>query len=454
MYTDDCNVLTDEQPAAIPTRFSQPPAVQPRIDAPKKLRDHEALFAALAVVDQAVVSGTRFLATLFVGRLCSPSELGVYSLGFSIIVLVANIQDSLVSGPFFVYQNRLDNERRAWYAGSTFIQQLALSAIVAALLALAAGLSGLLGMSPGSSVMIWTMAGVIPLASLYEFARRFCFAKLSVPTALIWDLVVSGLQMGMMFLVWRNGHLSAATAMFAMGAGSALAGGAWFWQHRAEFRVDRTRIRADWRQNLAFGRWALFSQSIDVTNGYYLQWFLAFTLGTAATGIYSASMTIVQFAHPLTLGISNVLGPAAARAFHKERQRGVRRVVMRGFMFLAASVGTYCLAIAFFGPDILRLLFGKEFVHDRNTVIVLAGATFLATASMAANAGLWALDLPRLSSLTSLFGFAVICVSSWLLVGRLGVLGAACSTLIAGAAGALTRAVCFSQLTRTPRSTT
>ena len=256
----------------------------------------------------------------------------------------------------------------------------------------------------------------------------------------------------MLYLFWKRGQLSAVTAMLAVGAASGVAATTWLWRTRAEFRVDRTCIRPDWGQNLAFGRWALLSQLIEVTNTYYVHWLLAFTLGTAATGLYAASMTIVQFAHPLTLGVSNILSPAAARAFRRGGQFAVRRVVARGFALLAATVGTYCLVVAFFGPEFLGSLFGREFTHDRSTLVALAGATFVGVASLATNAGLWALNRPRLSSLTSLIGLAVLVGSSWLLVGRIGVLGAACSTLLSAAAVAAARSFSFLELTRAPKT--
>ena len=43
---------------------------------------------ALSVLDQGVVSGTRFLTTVLIGRACAPEELGLYSLGFSVVLIV------------------------------------------------------------------------------------------------------------------------------------------------------------------------------------------------------------------------------------------------------------------------------------------------------------------------------------------------------------------------------
>ena len=39
---------------------------------------------ALAILDQVVVSGTRFVTSIIVGRACGPHELGDYTLGFTL----------------------------------------------------------------------------------------------------------------------------------------------------------------------------------------------------------------------------------------------------------------------------------------------------------------------------------------------------------------------------------
>lgn len=45
----------------------------------------------LSLLDQAVVSGTSFITTLLIGRICGAEELGIYSLAFTLIVLGTNL---------------------------------------------------------------------------------------------------------------------------------------------------------------------------------------------------------------------------------------------------------------------------------------------------------------------------------------------------------------------------
>ena len=64
------------------------------------------------MIDQAVVSGASFLATILVGRWCGPGELGVYSLGFTLLVSWGCVQESLIALPYY----RVSNPVMADYA--------------------------------------------------------------------------------------------------------------------------------------------------------------------------------------------------------------------------------------------------------------------------------------------------------------------------------------------------
>src|SRR5215212_9400776 len=72
----------------------------------------------VALVDQGLVSGTRFLATISVGRHCGPHELGTYSLAFALLVLGGCFQEAIVTTPYAVLGQRLRRRSRASYAGA------------------------------------------------------------------------------------------------------------------------------------------------------------------------------------------------------------------------------------------------------------------------------------------------------------------------------------------------
>src|SRR5262249_44258464 len=76
------------------------------------------IFAAL---DQGVVSGTAFLTTVLVGRWDFPSELAVYSIGFSLLASLLAFQDSLILLPYTI-QRHHPFQTASEHAGSSRMQ--------------------------------------------------------------------------------------------------------------------------------------------------------------------------------------------------------------------------------------------------------------------------------------------------------------------------------------------
>ena len=74
------------------------------------------------MVDQGVVSAARFVTNVVIGRACGKEELGLYALGFSVLLLVVCAQESLVTTPYTVFGNRLRGRRRAVRAASALLQ--------------------------------------------------------------------------------------------------------------------------------------------------------------------------------------------------------------------------------------------------------------------------------------------------------------------------------------------
>src|SRR5215216_1683243 len=70
-----------------------------------------------ALIDQGLVSGTRFLTTIIVGRYCGAGDLGTYSLAFSVLVLGCCFQEAIVTTPYAVLGQRLRRRSRTTYAG-------------------------------------------------------------------------------------------------------------------------------------------------------------------------------------------------------------------------------------------------------------------------------------------------------------------------------------------------
>ncbi len=101
-----------------------------------------------AVIDQAVVSGTNFLITVIVGRLCGPTELGLFALVTTIWYLVLAFLESAITSPFAVFVHRLADQERSAYAGSAIAHVIGLSSIATAVIGLLTVVLVLAGLHP------------------------------------------------------------------------------------------------------------------------------------------------------------------------------------------------------------------------------------------------------------------------------------------------------------------
>ena len=144
-----------------------------------------------ALADQAVVSATNFFTGVIIGRTCAKEQLGLYMLGFTIVLFVTGIQQALISTPYVVYSPRLEGLAHARYTGSTLLHQLGLSGIIMMLLALIGG-SLSFGIGPeGLPAVCRSLSISIAFIMFRQYIRYVCFAGMRMLTALSLDVCTS-----------------------------------------------------------------------------------------------------------------------------------------------------------------------------------------------------------------------------------------------------------------------
>ena len=383
-----------------------------------------------SLADQSVVSGTRFLMTILLGRLCGADELGIYSLGFSILMIIQCVQQSLISGPYTVFGHRYRGSARVEFSGSTLVHSGLLAVAATACLGVCAILVTVVSGEQSLSPLFWILTAIVPLILLREFARQFAFAHLAIKMALLLDVIVAAVQISGIAILAVNGLLSAFTAYCATGAACGLAGLAWYGRNRASFAIQPSRITADFRQNWNLGKWDLASETAATFQNYGLYWLLALLAGNAATGVFAACMTVMLLANPFVLGLGNVFTPRAAQTFAQDGRSGLRRIIWKTTLVLGGALALFCGVVILFGDEILMMVYGEgEFAGKGKIVTVLAISTYAAILAYGPEMALWIMQRPDINFRNSLFGLFVTLMSTFLLLPRYGVLGAAYALL-------------------------
>lgn len=403
----------------------------------------------LALVDQVVVSGTSFLTTVMIGRWILPSQLGLYSIGMSLLISFVTIEDSLITLPYTIQRCRLQQQEAAEHAGTALLQ----SSLLAIVLTVGTLLTAIgLSISPRTQLaarISWALGIVTPFALLREFGRQFAFAHLETTQAFLLDSSVAIIQIATLGLLGWTGRLSTATAYAPIGLGCAVAGSAWLYLLRSEFRIRVDQSWATLPRSWNLGKWLFASQITLSVQNYAAHWLLAFLIGTAATGIYAACLSVVSLSTPVITGLTNLLLPRAAVALHNEGGLSLRRQMVRDSLLLGAIMGAFCLAIVCVGDDLISLFYHeKAYRGHQATMVVLAFGLFVAAISRPASGALASMERPQAIFWTGLAGTSLTFVGTWYLMSKCGILGGAYGLLAGNMTGSAGRWIAFLVLVR------
>ncbi len=402
-------------------------------------RDH-----ILSLVDQVVVSGSSFLTTLLIARSSGAGQLGVYAVGMSLLLSSVAFQDSLILQPYTILRHRSQGTP-AEHWGASLILSVLFS--VGSILVLTLIAMSFLEWDAGSEIvaMTWAVAGIIPFALTREFARRVAFARLEVGRAFLLDSTVAVVQLSILGWLAASGRMSAPSACAALGGASVIAVAGWLYFTRAEFTVRMRHLRVIFKQTWALGKWLLVGRITVQIQGYITYWIAMVIAGSAVTGVYAASMSVVNFVNPLIFALGNVFTAKMVLAWKNGGGPQLWHEAIRNTVLIGALLAAFCLAVLVGGDYVMRFLYhGKEYEGLGHTLTVLALGVFATTVGFPASFGLATMGRPRAIVVVGIITAALTVVLIWLLMLKWGLLGAAYGLLAGNVAGTVGRWIAFS----------
>ena len=404
------------------------------------------------VADQAIVSAGNFLTGVIIARVCSREELGLYTLGFSIMLFVMILQSSLIVTPYIVYSPRVSGRELAVYTTNTLLHQLCLSALSVAALVIGGKLLAAGFGPPGLAPVVLALAIVVPAVTSREYVRQLSFARLNIRAAFLLDVCVTSIQLaGLLFLVFR-GELSAHRTYYVSGAACGLSALCWFYFQRTQFILSAAGAVSDFSGNWQVGKWYLAGgvTSLAVIQAY--PWLLGFFYGNAAVGSLAACLGIVLSVNPVIFGLSNYLGPKIMHAYAEKGVLEVRRILGKATPLFLAFMIFYCLGMLFFGGSILRLIYGAKYSGLGMVVGVLALSQLAEIVTLPLGCSLLVMGRPDTGFKGYLLALLVtLTLGAWLSKSY-GISGVAFSLLAANTAAALYRWVVYQKLVGTLRA--
>ncbi len=378
----------------------------------------------MSLVDQGVVSLTNFCTSVFIARACSREELGLYSLGFSILLFSTSIQSSIISLPYTVNNPKFKNTEKMIYSGSTLTQQL----ILTILFVLIIGATGFfLPMVSGPDALyrvIQIISLAIPFVLIREFGRQFFISRMNINSALLIDTIVFIVQLTMLFIFLKLNFLSASNAFLIITGACLIAVIIFFYTVQQAYSVKKDQIFSHFKMNWIIGKWAVFSGFASLAGMQLYPWLMRTYRGLGDTGILAACFGIVFIINPLILGLGNYL---AAKIMHIFAEQGIQfahKFLIKCCKLFLGIMFVFCIGMFCFGGELLEMIYGSKYQGFNLVVSLLAFGLSCEIVSLPYNCGLYMLEKSNFVFLASLINFVTtITLGFWLLVefGPVGV---------------------------------
>ncbi len=327
---------------------------------------------------------------------------------------------------------------------ASYLTSATLIALVASIPAVAAGylLMPLLlhAQTPATITTARWYLVVVPLASLIAMPMGALRGRRDLVT---WNALRLATPVGWLLLLlaaWWTGHRTAGWLAAAfLGLSAALACLAWSvaW---GRIRGARQADRDDWPALLRYGVPTMASQTPMLLNMRFDQMLMAAFLAPGMLGLYAVAVAWSAAIGPVLSGVGSVVFPVVA----SHREAADRLSVLARGTRLAVVLAVACgVVLGLFAPVAIPALFGSAFEPAVPAALVLVLAAVVAEIAGVLREGARGLGATGAVLKSELCGLFVGLGTLALLIGPLGILGAALASLIGYSAGAawLARAV-------------
>lgn len=315
----------------------------------------------LAAIDQGIISASNFLATIILARNVSPTELGVYAVGFTALHLVRAVQDGLIIQPLNAYGAQMGVLRFRRYATSNGILQLIMALLLSGISAFCGWLLIRTGNDTAGPAVFALWAPVL-WGQLQEYLRRLMYTRGAILNATINTSINNAFRL--VILLWwsTNGRLSGVAGLYAISIGALVAIAPGLWQTRHYWGKKFIDLRLNFSRNWRYGSWIAGG---NILNWVSIEFYPVLTAGLisfAAAGAYRAIQNLVAPIHLLLRAIDTYITPRAAKAYHKLGSQALDKTLR--LIYLAAGIPTFVMLVLaiLFRTQLLQLFYGGKYL--------------------------------------------------------------------------------------------
>lgn len=350
---------------------------------------------SLAVLDQALISGSNFLIGVLLARWLIPEQYGAYALAFSIFLFLSGLHNALLLEPLSVLGPATYGRCLPAYVGKL----LKLHGIVAILLSclVAAGILILYGFvaNPALVSALWGVCLAVPLVLFFWLCRRAAYVRLKPNLAAAGASVYCLSVVGLLLLAEKLGWLSCLTAFLIQALAALAAASLLLASLRPQANSPTGPSSSEVvRQHWQYSRWALGTQFVYWLSGnaYYVivAAFLQIQDAAALRALQNFTVPFGQFLSALSL----LVLPWASARFAQDGPRGFGRRIRQVTLWFVGLAAAYCTVLALFGTPIMDLLYGGRYSKLAHLLPLVAAPVLVLAVSQGSTIAVQAMQAP------------------------------------------------------------
>jgi O-antigen/teichoic acid export membrane protein len=337
---------------------------------------------SLAIVDQALISGSNFLIGILLARWLPPDQYGAYALAFSTFLLLSLAYQSLLLEPQSVFGSSayLDSPRQ--YLGALLWAHGALALAIFIILGISAGAAHELGGPGNFSGALAGVAFAAPCILLFWLARGACYVRQAPQHAAAGALLYSVLVLGGLLVLFPRGLLSPFTAFVLMGLGALATSTVLLIRLNPTLKLgrDNPTLSRVAQQHWIYGRWALASSVMT-----WIPWNIHYALlghfsGMAAAGGLRALVNLMLPLAQSCNALSLLITPYASRTHAQGGAASLDGLSWRITSLFVGGGVAYWAVIILLRASALRFLYDGRYGALAHLVPWVAIASVLWTA--------------------------------------------------------------------------
>jgi O-antigen/teichoic acid export membrane protein len=366
-----------------------------------------AVKGGLAVVDQALVTGSNFALSVLLARWLTPLQYGAYAVGFSVFVLVGMLYQALLLEGMSVFGASVFRTCLRRYLKSMLSLHLVVASAIALLLAAAAGVALKIAPASGLPGALAGIAVATPLILLFWLAKRAFYLQLTPGPSTVGAFVYCAIIVAGLFWIDRRGLVSPFSAFALMGL-SAFGTSIFLFAH-LKLRLPRDTtaptLSETWRRHWKYVRWAVLAEFTKWVPAYIFYPLLSSFRGIAQAGELRALMNFNAAIFQTYAALSSLLLPYAARVFARDGRPGTIALAKRiALGFVSGGLLYWGVLLALQGP-IFHVLYSGRYMELAGLLPVVALSSLFWSASLGPADALRAME-------SSGSVLAAVCVSS------------------------------------------